>query len=80
MTNKTKVVLIGVDGGTLDLIDPWVQKGHLPTFEKIMNKGVHGNLWSTTPYYSAPAWVSMVTGVNPGKHGFYDFFPYRLFY
>jgi predicted AlkP superfamily phosphohydrolase/phosphomutase len=74
VTNKTKVVLIGVDGGTLDLIEPWVQQGKLPTFEQIIKKGVYGNLRSTTPYYSAPAWVSMVTGCQPGKHGIYDFF------
>ena len=74
MTNKTNVVLIGVDGGTLDLIEPWVEKGKLPTFENIIKKGTYGNLRSTTPYYSAPAWVSMVTGCHPGKHGIYDFF------
>lgn len=71
---KTKVVVIGLDGGTLDLVEPWVKQGKLPTFKKIMENGTYGNLRSTTPYYSAPAWVSMVTGVHPGKHGIYDFF------
>ncbi len=74
MSDKKKVVLIGVDGGTLDLIEPWAKKGKLPTFAHIMNHGSYGNLRSTTPYYSAPAWVSMVTGCQPGKHGIYDFF------
>ena len=70
----TKTVLIGIDGATLDLVLPWIEKGELPSFAKIKNGGVHGKLRSTTPYYSAPAWVSMVTGVQPGKHGIYDFF------
>jgi predicted AlkP superfamily phosphohydrolase/phosphomutase len=70
----TKTVLIGIDGATLDLALPWIKEGKLPAFAKIKNKGVHGKLRSTTPYYSAPAWVSMVTGVQPGKHGIYDFF------
>jgi len=70
----TKTVLIGIDGATLDLVIPWIKKGKLPSFAKIKNEGVHGKLRSTTPYYSAPAWVSMVTGVQPGKHGIYDFF------
>lgn len=74
MASNTKVVLIGLDGGTLDLIMPWVKQGALPALEKIIQQGVYGNLQSTTPYYSAPAWVSMVTGVQPGKHGIYDFF------
>ena len=74
MTSETKVILIGIDGATLDLILPWIDEGKLPTFAKIKNEGVYGYLRSTTPYYSAPAWVSMVTGVQPGKHGIYDFF------
>jgi predicted AlkP superfamily phosphohydrolase/phosphomutase len=69
-----KIVLIGLDGGTLDLMEPWVKDGYLPNFSQIIKEGAYGKLRSTTPYYSAPAWVSMVTGVNPGKHGIYDFF------
>jgi len=53
---------------------PWINDGKLPTFATIMQRGSYGPLRSTTPYYSAPAWVSMVTGVQPGKHGIYDFF------
>ena len=70
----TKIVIIGVDGGTLNLIIPWVKQGKLPCFAKIIKEGVYGKLRSTTPYYSAPAWVSIITGVLPGKHGIYDFF------
>jgi len=70
----TRVVIVGVDGGTLDLMDPWMDQGKLPTFQKIRDQGLYGKLRSTTPYYSAPAWVSIVTGCQPGKHGIYDFF------
>jgi predicted AlkP superfamily phosphohydrolase/phosphomutase len=69
-----RVVVIGLDGGTLDLMQPWMDDNSLPTFSKIQKQGVYGHLRSTTPYYSAPAWVSIVTGCNPGKHGVYDFF------
>ncbi len=69
-----KVIIIGLDGGTLELMDPWMDKGHLPNFDKIRKQGVYGKLRSTMPYYSAPAWVSIVTGCGPGKHGIYDFF------
>ncbi len=70
----TRVIIIGLDGATLDLMDPWMNEGNLPTFKKIRDQGVYGKLRSTTPYYSAPAWVSIVTGCQPGKHGIYDFF------
>jgi len=74
MTKNSKVIVVGLDGGTLDLMEPWMNAGKLPTFAKIRKQGIRGKLRSTTPYYSAPAWVSMVTGCNPGKHGIYDFF------
>lgn len=69
-----KVVVIGLDGGTLDLMEKWMEKGLLPNFDRMRRKGVYGNLFSTIPCYSAPAWVSIVTGCGPGKHGIYDFF------
>lgn len=68
-----KVLVIGLDGATWDLIMPWVNDGKLPTFKKIMNEGVYGNLKSTIPCISAPAWTSAFTGVNPGKHNIFDF-------
>ena len=70
----TRVVIVGLDGATLDLMDPWMNQGKLPSFERIRDHGAYGKLRSTTPYYSAPAWVSIVTGCQPGKHGIYDFF------
>ena len=69
-----KVVVIGLDGATLDLLDPWMDAGSLPNLDALRKKGVYGRLRSTDPYYSAPAWVSIVTGCGPGKHGIYDFF------
>jgi len=70
----TRVIIIGLDGGTLDLMEPWMEQGKLPSFSRIKEQGIYGRLRSTTPYYSAPAWVSITTGCQPGKHGIYDFF------
>lgn len=71
---KPKVLIIGLDGATFDLIKPWAKEGHLPTLKKLMDEGVYGPLLSTIPFATIPAWPSFATGVNPGKHGFYDFF------
>jgi predicted AlkP superfamily phosphohydrolase/phosphomutase len=68
-----RVVVIGLDGGTFDLIRPWVETGRLPTFAKLMREGAWGNLRSTMPPITAPAWSSFITGKNPGKHGLVDF-------
>ena len=68
-----KVILIGIDGATPQLLHTWVDQGYLPTFKKIHEHGCRGELTSTIPPFSAPAWTSIVTGCNPGKHGIYGF-------
>ncbi len=68
-----KTVMIGIDGATLDLMKKWMENGKLPNFQKIRKNGTWGKLKSTTPPFSAPAWTSIVTGCNPGKHGIYGF-------
>jgi len=72
-----RVLLIGLDGATLDFIAPWVNAGELPTFKKIMEKGVYGTLASTVPPVTPPAWTSLYTGTNPGKHGIFHFFDFQ---
>ena len=72
-----KTAVIGLDGGTFDLIKPWVEEGYLPTFKKLMNDGVWGELRSTMPPITAPAWSSFITGMNPGNHGLIDFIKRR---
>jgi predicted AlkP superfamily phosphohydrolase/phosphomutase len=37
--NQPKVLIIGLDGATFDLIKPWVATGQLPTFKRLL----HGN-------------------------------------
>jgi predicted AlkP superfamily phosphohydrolase/phosphomutase len=72
-TPKRKVLIIGLDGATFDLIRPWAKDGELPTFAQLMREGSHGELRSVLPPLTAPAWTTMVTGTNPGKHGLGDF-------
>lgn len=68
-----KLLIIGFDGATFDLIRPWAQAGHLPNLARIMDSGVSGNLMSTLPPVTSPAWPTFMTGCNPGKHGVFDF-------
>lgn len=68
-----RVVVIGIDGGTLDLVEPWAKSGRLPNLARLMKEGAHGHLASTLQPTTAPAWVTFMTGVNQGKHGLYDF-------
>ena len=68
-----KVLVIGLDGATWDVIKPWIEEGSLPTFKRLMEEGSWGNLKSTIPPISPPAWTSIATGKNPGKHAIFDF-------
>jgi len=70
---RSKVFIVGIDGGTLNLVKPWAEQGKLPTFARIMQNGVSGKLMSTIQPISASAWSSFATGKNPGKHGILDF-------
>lgn len=68
-----KILIIGIDGATFSLIVPWAKAGKLPNFSRLMDNSSWGNLDSTIPPLTAPAWTSFMTGKNPGKHGLFHF-------
>lgn len=71
---NNKVLVIGLDGATFNLIDPWIKQGKLPHIKNVIDKGFRSTLLSTMPPVSAPAWTSFITGKNPGKHGILQFY------
>ena len=71
--SNPKVVVFGVDGATFNVMRPLIEKGRLPHLAKLIKNGVSGPLQSTVPPVTAPAWVSFMTGVNPGRHGIFHF-------
>ena len=74
-----RLILLGLDGATFTNLKPWAEDGTLPHLARIMKQGAWGQLASTVPPTTPPAWTSVVTGKNPGKHGIFDFreSPYR---
>ncbi|MFW6134519.1 MAG: alkaline phosphatase family protein [Elusimicrobiota bacterium] len=71
---SNKFIIIGLDGATFDLIGKWIDSADLSNLKRIKDSGYTSILESTIPFHSAPAWNSMTTGVNPGRHGIFDFF------
>lgn len=65
-----KVIVIGIDGSTFDIIFPLISMGKLPNLKRIINNGTYSILNSIIPPISPCAWSSFITGKNPGKHGF----------
>jgi predicted AlkP superfamily phosphohydrolase/phosphomutase len=72
-----KIIILGWDGATWDLLRPWTQSGELPVLARLVAGGAAGSLQSIFPPTTAPAWTSMTTGTNPGRHGVLDWITRR---
>ncbi|NIV40568.1 MAG: phosphodiesterase, partial [Anaerolineae bacterium] len=67
-----KVFVIGLDCAEPTLVfDRW--RDLLPNLRRLMEQGVYGELTSTIPAITVPAWASMLSGKDPGQLGFYGF-------
>jgi predicted AlkP superfamily phosphohydrolase/phosphomutase len=69
----SRVLMIGLDGATFDLIRPWVEEGGLPNLGRLMKEGSWAPMRSTFPPMTFPAWNAFMTGMNPAKHAIFDF-------
>jgi hypothetical protein len=69
----SRLLIIGLDGGTWSALGPLCEYGEMPNLARLRSQGAWADLLSTQPPFTAPAWSSIVTGVNPGKHGVLDF-------
>ena len=67
--NSGGVLVIGIDGGTWDVLGPLARRGVMPTLARVLDEGAHGELTSVIPWYTVPGWTSLMTGANPGRHG-----------
>ena len=68
-----KVLMLGIDGMTYNVLDPAIKAGHMPKYKALLDRSASGILTSTVPPYTPPGWTSIFTGVNPGKHGIFGF-------
>lgn len=73
MGKNGRCLVIGLDGGSPDLIRRWANEGRLPNLARLIEEGAFGPLRSTYPPISAAAWVTFLTGQEPGQHGIFDF-------
>ena len=68
-----KVLIIGVDGGTWDILTPAMDQGFMPNLKNLVNTGASGILKSIIPTVTPAAWSCFQTGVNPGQNGVFNF-------
>ena len=66
---KTKLIVLGLDGASFELIQPWMDEGTLKNLKKIQQKGTWADMESCLPPVTCPNWKCYATGMNPGKLG-----------
>jgi predicted AlkP superfamily phosphohydrolase/phosphomutase len=71
-----RVLIFGVDGLAFRVLHPMMQAGYLPNFQALARDGVEAVLESKYPPLTPPAWMSLVTGLKPARHGTYDFWEF----
>jgi len=68
-----RFLVLGLDGGTFDLLDPLMAAGELPFLKSLVHRGVRAPLRSVYPAKTIPAWYSFATGKDPGELGIFGF-------
>lgn len=73
-----RVLMIMLDGASLDVISPAAAEGHLPNFGRILDAGAVMHLASLRPTQPAPVWTTVATGKWPSKNGVRSAALYRV--
>lgn len=72
-SRRPRVLVIGLDGASPDLVRRWTDSRDLPTLRGLAERGSFSPLRSTIPPISPAAWSTFMTGLNPAAHGVLDF-------
>jgi hypothetical protein len=64
-----RVLIIGIDGASMRVIQPMIAAGRLPNLASIARAGASGKLRSLQPLLSPRIWTSIATGKPPEQHG-----------
>ena len=68
-----KVFILGLDGATFDCLNPLMEEGVIPNIKELCDNWASGPLQTIFPPVTAPAWLALATGLNPGKTGVFDY-------
>jgi predicted AlkP superfamily phosphohydrolase/phosphomutase len=68
-----KLVILGFDGADAKLTERWMDEGKLPNLAALRRQGTFAPLLSTIPSQTPVSWSTFSTGLNPGRHGIFDF-------
>lgn len=71
-----RVMIVGLDGATYDVLTPFAELGLMPNLAALMGRSALATLRSTSPAVTPVAWATLLTGVDPARHRVFD---YRYF-
>lgn len=77
MKKSPKVIVVSFDGGVWANLKPIAEAGIMPNLASLLKSGISGDLESTIPPVTPPAWTAFMTGCNPAKSGVFDFYEYQ---
>lgn len=69
---SARALVIGLDGADVDVITT-LGPARLPELHRLMARGAWARLESVKPFATLPNWTTFLTGVDPGRHGVFDF-------
>ncbi len=67
------LLIVGWDGASPNLLEPMVEAGKMPNFARLRSRGLGGGVQAPWPPVTFPSWTTFMTGMNPGRHGIFDF-------
>ena len=71
---KTRVAVLGLDGCSWRYLSKLLRDGALPRLKHLVGSSKCFRAYLRAfPPSTPPSWSSILTGVNPGKHGIFDF-------
>lgn len=73
MSGESRSVIVGIDGVPHGMMEDLAERGVMPNFAGLKDKGSFVKMDSSIPAISSTSWGTIFTGRNPGEHGVYGF-------
>src|SRR5581483_2207142 len=70
---QQKLIVLGIDGMDPQLLKRFMDEGKMPNFARLAQQGSFRLLTTSIPPQSPVAWSNLITGMNAGGHGIFDF-------
>ena len=72
-SQKSPVILIGLDAVVASLFEQYLAEGMLPNAQKLIDRGAYTRAEALFPGVTPINWATIATGAYPGTHGITDF-------